>query len=276
MKKVYCMLGIVICCVLHSVSARADMIWEPDDSFYESHSGECTYVNRQFTANGPEGKVILYKSPELPVETDTWENGYQTYISFTYTDSDGIVWGVYDGKPGGWMPMAYMEVVYDSISFREEHSADLVEQTGELDMRYLRKEIKLWKYPGSEQCAAIEAGDHTPSYQTLYVDRGGHSWGWVGYYYGHKDVWVCIDQPTADFDELYPDGAPEPEEKTEDVPPGNSDAGDEEPGNPAQDQKTERIVPRMDRGVVRAAVIMVALVILATAGLLFAVRKRRR
>ncbi|MDE6169306.1 MAG: hypothetical protein K2G28_12715, partial [Acetatifactor sp.] len=127
--------GILCCCGLWAMSVRADVIWEPMDSFYEKHSSECTYVNRQFTAKGPDGKVILYKSPILPEQVAVWENGYQAYISFTYKDSHGIVWGIFEGENGmtGWMPMAYMEAVYDSISFQEEFEDEIQDHIGELD-----------------------------------------------------------------------------------------------------------------------------------------------
>lgn len=265
MKKILCALGALICCLSFVFSAEADVIWEPQDSFYQEHSSKCTYVNRQFTAAGPDGRVILYKNPEMPIETGTWENGYQVYISFTYTDSDGIEWGVYDGNPGGWMPMAYMEVVYDSISFKEEHSAELVEQNGELDSKYHGEEIFLWKYPGSEEYQSFPLRDYQPSYQSVYVDEEGHSWGCVGYYFGIRDVWICLDQPTADFDRLYPEGIAKPEESERDP-----SAESQKPEN----GETERIVPKMNYSAVIIAVIMVAAVVLATAAMLVRIKKR--
>lgn len=38
--------------------ARADLLWEPDNRFYRDHP--CTYVDRSFYANGPDGFVTLW------------------------------------------------------------------------------------------------------------------------------------------------------------------------------------------------------------------------
>ena len=151
MKKLFIILGGLLWCMLCKFSVKADVIWTPDDSFFEKHESQCTYVNRRFTANGPDGVVILYQSPELPVETARWKNGERYYINFTYEDGDGVVWGVYEnGGTHGWMPMEYMDVVYDTISFEEEYKDQIVEESGALDGAYLGKEIYKWSYPGAE------------------------------------------------------------------------------------------------------------------------------
>lgn len=257
---------VMIACMSISLCARADMIWEPQDSFYEKHASECNYVNRLFEANGPDGKVILYQSPEMPIEKGSWENGYRAYISFVYTDSEGVEWGIYDNdaKLSGWVPMAYMEVVYDSISFKEEHSAEIVEQQGELDSKYHGEEIYLWKYPGSEEGQAFQVTDYPPSYQSVYVDAEGRSWGCIGYYFGIRDKWICLDQPAADFDQLYPEGIEKPGESR------NVSSEREQP----EKGETERIVPKMNDRTVIIAVIMVTVVVLATAVLLVIIKRR--
>ena len=66
MKKILCLWAVVGCFLFCGLCVRADVIWEPEDSFYKKHSEECVYVNRLYTANGPDGEVILYKSPEMP------------------------------------------------------------------------------------------------------------------------------------------------------------------------------------------------------------------
>ncbi|MDE7477774.1 MAG: hypothetical protein K2M91_07475 [Lachnospiraceae bacterium] len=133
MKKWFCILGVLICCTFCTLAVQADIIWEPNDIFYNSHVSECTYVNRVYTANGPDDIVIVYKSPESAQIITKLKNGSSIYISYTYEDSDGILWGIYedtDHKETGWMPMDYMEVVYDSISFAEEFDSDIVVQDG--------------------------------------------------------------------------------------------------------------------------------------------------
>ena len=86
MKKFICLMVMMTCFLFCTISVRADVIWEPQDDFYEKHRSDCTHVGRQFIADGPDGKVILYKSPESVKEVATWENGYKVWISFTYED----------------------------------------------------------------------------------------------------------------------------------------------------------------------------------------------
>lgn len=220
MKKWIAFLSGCLCYMLCILPVRADVIWEPLDSFYEKHSSECEYVSRTYTANGPDGEVILYESPISDREVARWENGFNAYISFTYEDENGVVWGIYEDHDSktGWMPMEYMDVVYDAISFAEEYEADITTETGELDEQYLGESVWFWRYPGATEGYEATVDNDVPQYHGTYVDSQGHSWGNVGYYFGHKNFWICLDRPGADFDTLYPEGTSgigvtQPEEK---------------------------------------------------------------
>lgn len=292
MKKWKWFLGGMICCIccmLYVFPAKADVIWEPEDSFYQKHASDCTYVNRVFTANGPDNVVLVYQSPELPIVVERWENGNTEWISFTYKDSDGIVWGYCRG----WMPMEYMEVVYDSISFAEEYADQITKDPGELGNEYLGKEIYCWGYPGAENGYTMTLGsDYTPSYSGVFTDEEGNIWGSVGYYFGRKNFWICIDKPEVDYEQLYPNGGPQ--RGSSDKAQGTVTAqesnrsGDEERLAPAGEgadagstssgngNRAARIVPKMNGRTVAAAVGMVALVVAATAALLTGLRKGRK
>lgn len=186
MKKRTRQCAVLICCILFTIvgsmvsvlPVSADIIWEPEDMFYNDHASECTYVNRAFTANGPDGIVIVYKNPESPQKVTQLENGTVIYISYTYQDSDGILWGIYENtnaKKTGWMPMEYMEIVYDSISFAEEFQEEIVGAVEQdLDSQYLGQEIYLWEYPGAEmvrQCRHKSICPHTAMY--FKMKKGG-------------------------------------------------------------------------------------------------------
>ncbi|MCI9278133.1 hypothetical protein D7X48_09255 [bacterium D16-50] len=261
MKRWLGILSGLICCALCSFSVRADMIWEPQDSFYERHEKECEYVNRQFTANGPDGMVIVYKSPELPEIVDTWENGHRVSIIFTYRDSDGILWGIYDDYRGkcGWVPMDYMSVVYDDISFRDEYEGEIEIRKGQLDDKYLGTEVYFWSYPGGDAYILMKLSEYTPEYGETFVDEEGNVWGGVGYYYGIKNNWICIDKPDASFQELYPEGGPRRGR--------GSDSGEEEWGSGTKTDG-DRIVPKGDSRAMTVTLAMVALVVSVTAVLL--------
>lgn len=299
MRKIVYVLAGLLCCLLgSSFSARADVIWEPEDSFYWKHAEECTYVSRMYTTNGPDNKVISYKSPELPQEVDTWENGVRVQILFTYEDSYGNLWGIYDDYRGttGWIPMEYMELVYDSIAFREEHEAQIIGDVGDLDEKYVGETIYLWEYPGSEEYTSMEVSDYTPEYRGIYVDGNGKRWGCVQYYFGIKNTWVYIDEPTADFEQIFPEGVADraatdreaddkaPEEQGEKVLEGQeTESWQEESRQTAEEEKqnsksggTERIVPRLNRNLVVTASILVILVVAVTAVLLVKLKGGRK
>lgn len=207
MKKVIGLCVILVNMFLCIQTVHADVIWEPENTFYAKHSDECEMVDRGFTANGPNGKVIVYKSPENPTEVDSIPNGDPTWITWTYTDSDGIVWGCPNNFENGWVPMDYMVVIYDYISFEEEYGDRFVEKTGNVDDAYMGKLIYLWNYPGSEDFAEIDLSgdwaDRMPEYHTTYVDEAGRTWGFCGYYYGMRNFWVCLDAADADYVKLY-------------------------------------------------------------------------
>lgn len=269
MRKYLCFAAVFFCFLFCTLSVRADVIWEPEDSFYEQHSSQCTHVNRRFTANGPDGRVILYKSPESAKVIDTWENGHQVSISFTYEDSNGILWGIYDDGSGqtGWMPMEYMEVVYDHISFAEDHGSEIVEQSGVLEEKYRGGDVCCWEYPGAEEFFIDPMNmQDLPKYSSVYTDEKGYTWGYIGYYYGRRNFWICIDRPTADYGQLYPDGGPLIGALAEDAETNDPDL---------EEQGAERIVPEQDHGMAILVTALVALVVLVTAGLLVVLRKSR-
>ena len=275
MKKRTRQCAALICCILFTIvgsmvsvlPVSADIIWEPEDMFYNDHASECTYVNRAFTANGPDGIVIVYKNPESPQKVTQLENGTVIYISYTYQDSDGILWGIYENtnaKKTGWMPMEYMEIVYDSISFAEEFQEEIVGSVEQdLDSQYL---------------------GHLPTYSHVFQDEEGRFWGNVNYYYGMKNKWVCIDQPTADFEALFPNGAPqrgntkneqnntEQEKTSEESTKISADSSMEQPD---KQSSAERIVPKQKQSIVIITTILVLVVVLVTAGLLVILWRRK-
>ncbi len=281
MKKIICLLGMMTCFLFCTISVRADVIWEPEDDFYENHRSECTHVNRQFIAAGPDGVVILYKSPESDKEVATWENGYQTWISFTYEDGQGIVWGFPSGweEKSGWVPMEYMKVVYDSISFMEEHRNRIEEQSGRLDESYKDDIVYYWKYPGSADGGSINMQDweYTPDYSSVYTDEEGRSWGYVGYFYGYRGVWICLDNPTAEYEELYPNGALQVEMKDNDEIKEESQSEEIQNGEnqTVENLNTERIKPQTNHRIIVVVIVLVAVVVLVTIALLVMLKKRK-
>jgi hypothetical protein len=147
--------------------------------------------------------VTVYESPESDEVKATYANGEVLYISYIYTDPDGIQWGYYENWEtgvSGWVPMDYLELIYDGISFEEEFGHLFSEEEGTLAAEHQGKLVKFWKYPGStEYLEWTVEGENMPAYQTVYTDSNGVRWGREGYYMGLRGYWINLDAPDADF-----------------------------------------------------------------------------
>ena len=124
--------------------AGADVIWTPDDSFYDQHYEDCDYEGRRYYANGADGYVTVMESPEKRNVLDILANGPVLYVSMTYDKGMSGKWGLVqyvlndEGQPAedyswdegatvGWIKMEELLSVYDGYSFAEEHRAEIQE-----------------------------------------------------------------------------------------------------------------------------------------------------
>jgi hypothetical protein len=202
MKKIYLRgLGILACLVmvlLMSKSAQADVIWTPNDDFFEKHYEECEQLGRSYTANGEEGYVEIKKDPRSKETVENVENATEFFVSFTYTDKKGIVWGVveYDDSTG-WIRMEELLIIYDNISFMEEHKDEIKTYQGEADDIELGEEpVQFYQYPGSgTSISAIEIKEDKPEFSYTYEDPEGRLWGYVAYHFANRG-WICLNDPT--------------------------------------------------------------------------------
>ena len=264
MKRLVCLLCAVLMAMCCIVSAGADVIFEPNDSFYESHREDCVRNERNYTAAGPNGDVTVYQSPESDKVMAVFANGEVVYISYVYTDAaTGIQWGYYQNWEtdiAGWVPMAYLELIYDGISFEEEFGHLFVQEEGTLSVEHQGKAVKFWKYPGStEYIEWTVEGENMPAYHTVYTDGDGVRWGCQGYYMGLRGYWINLDAPDAD----YIPHETEPVEETE---------APTEPKN--GNDKVEEIVPEGNNMTVVVIAAVTAVVVL-TVGLLFVLKRKK-
>ena len=236
MKKRKLLMLLILSIFFGTVSVWAmeeENVWKPDEAFFLEHEEECIVENREYSANGPNGKVIIYESPASSKVVNMLENGEIVLIDYIFTNENGITWGFCElaGK-FGWLPMPYMVTVYDYLNFEEEYGDQFQTEKGALtdgppglDDEQKRKfhwefldsncHVKFWTYPGSSSKYTLVFAKGTSSmanYSKTFVDEEGRTWGFVGYFSG-KNVnrWVClesVEEMIADFDELYPEGAP--------------------------------------------------------------------
>ena len=204
-----------ICCLLLlaafllPLTVQADVIYEPFDSFYEQHRRECTYVSRRYTAVGPNGNVTLYESPVDPKVEMTYENGTVLDVSYSYEANDGVLWACcdnWDDGATGWVPMEYLELIYDGKSFQEEFGDQFVPVEMNFDISELNGEaMYFWEYPGCKEPFQGPSGiENGPTLINTYRDEMGYEWGPCGYYFGIKGHWINLNNPTADYETLYP------------------------------------------------------------------------
>ena len=170
----------------------ADVILEPDNGFFRAHESECRALEgRTYIADGPEGTLPLYSAPGGTLRKSI-PNGEAFFCRWAYWDKKGDVWG-YSESHELWAPLGYTLVQYDHIAFEADHGDDFLPGDG----RALDEELTafvFYAYPGSP--------DHYPMDQIgpltadeLYVDEAGRTWGFVSYYYGWRNMWVCLDDP---------------------------------------------------------------------------------
>lgn len=267
MKKLTVLICALLLAILHlSISASADVIYEPFDSFYEQHRSECLYVGRSYTAVGPNGNITLYKSPNDAETEKTYPNGTALYVSYQYQDVDGILWACcdnWDDNITGWVPMEYLELIYDGQSFYEEHADQIIPVQISLDSAELTgKTVYFWEYPGSSDYIDVEmSADYRPSFQESYTDENGTEWIRCGYFMGIKGKWVNKNQPTADYDTLFPNRVDETE-------PVATVTASVEPVEPVDEIKP---APSGSIWILTVAVAAVA----ATAGMLLVILKKK-
>lgn len=190
-----------------ALPAYADVLWEPENRFYEDHRDECQYHNRSYTVNSPQGYADIRSAPN-GVVTAQAENGRRVNVYFTCRD-----WG-YISNTGleGWAPLAELSLIYDYASFAEEHGGEIfpVDKAvtdPPLD-DYLetgKTTVVFWPYPNAERMSGYYTGDHglellkaLREYGVFtYTDEEGHLWGFCSYLYGHRNFWVLLDDPGA-------------------------------------------------------------------------------
>lgn len=219
---------ISICPVTH-----ADVIGTPMDGFfgsdsfnlfYMSHSDECYDDYRSYTTLT---RVTVYSSPQSFLVKGHIPAQEEITIKFRYTDRRDIDWGFMDnGELSGWMPMDYLHAVYNTDDFARDYADQLqhLEEPIILDEIYAAEEIFRWEYPGSDSGTARYYGTgNMPHFWYLYTDPEGRLWGQLprqasprilSWERGPEFCWICIDDPTANFAELYPNGAPEVDLRT--------------------------------------------------------------
>lgn len=226
MKRFFTCLLAVLTLLSLTPAAYADVLWEPDNNFYEKHSDECVYVGRSYYANGPKGFVTLWDAPDGSTVAAQYENGVTLHVTWQYQDW-GCVESWKDGwegsgsiPAGGWVPMSELYLVYDYISFEEEYGQYFTDYNGEFaeydgqtwdGVQVYDYPIQAYEYPFDcrgiyesieqtpEVLDALRGTPDTPScISKVFREENGTVWGFVSYLYGHRNFWFDLTNPTRD------------------------------------------------------------------------------
>lgn len=266
-----------LCCTLVLLfcltpAAHADVLWTPDNAFFETHYDDCTYVGRSYYANGEEGYVTLWDAPDGAIVTGQYQNGFTLHVYWLYEDWGCItVWGD-EERVEGWVPMSNLALIYDYICFAEEHAEQIKDYNGEFS-GYADDSngIVFREYPGAPAPKLVwDYDDITPqltgsedgySYiSQIFTDEDGLTWGYVGYLYGNRNLWFCLDDPKG---ETLPAQQESSSATTETAPPADG----------------VELIPPQEPQLPSAALlpyILVGCVVVVTAALLLWFRARKK
>ncbi len=223
MKRLLILLLALLLCLSMAVPALADVIWEPEGDFFLEHESECSYENRAYIAAGAEGFVRAFDEP-LGKLTAEYPNGEEFWIEWIWDREGG--WGYFryhdedEGWQQAWVQMGDLTVKYDAVSFAQEHGAEFLhpEEDALLPLEGL-EQLVVWTYPGAEDhyVLAVYADSDQPPlwFDTLYEDPEGRTWGNLNYYYGYRNVWVCLTDPESEDLSAAVPAAPETPAPTE-------------------------------------------------------------
>ena len=218
MKKRFWIL-LVICLLITPVTvAYANPILVPDNDFLIEHwDYDIMYSGREYSTNGASGTVSVKKEPGSNIWIGILENGISMYINYVY-DYNGTIWGLVnypydnDGNPDtpyktitGWVPLDELLVIYDYISFAEEHEHEIYPYTGGYELAQSGDDTVLWTWPNSGVNKGTLHWNSLEEYEqenfriiSAYTDEQGREWGFCyGQIYVDENVWICLGDPTS-------------------------------------------------------------------------------
>lgn len=180
----------------------ADIAYVPEDDFYRRHAEDSRYENRVWLVNGANGYALVYSSPTGKPE-GILSNGERYLVNYIYEN-----WGHLEYFPencdtsdwrnriSGWVNLRDMTRDYDYRSFDADHSSEYEQKERELSVSSSNT-IYGYKYPGSG-VVVDELGSWRSSdlfFSMIYTDSEGREWGFLGYYMGSRNYWICLDDP---------------------------------------------------------------------------------
>jgi len=207
MKKVVFTLILAWLILLPAFSAFADVLVEPDNDFFNKNRRNIVQLDRSHYVNAPGGFAVMKEAPGVRGEITRIENGETVFVNYTCL-YNGEFWGLTLGYPvpeqgrsaDGWIRMDDLLVLYDYISFAEEHFDEFYDYKGDFEELERAGAAVLWPWPGAEAPVwKVEQLDMSDieylQVSFAYTDESGREWGFVTYLYGSRNIWICLSDP---------------------------------------------------------------------------------
>ena len=178
-----------------TVPALADVIWEPGDSFYDSHRFEVKYVEYVYEA---VRDTALYASPKA-FAGERIPEGQTISINYLWKKN----WGAghvnlvqAGGYQEGWFELTDFRRLYTVVDFESSHQGEFAGREGTVPLER-GNPVYLYSFPGSgisypTDTAPVE-GEDSLRYTAVYTDPEGLEWGGIEYPEGR--LWVCLSEP---------------------------------------------------------------------------------
>ena len=202
---------LVLCIIIAAPNAvYADALATSSNSFFDRHASDIIFLGRNFVADGEGGSVAVKKAPGSAGEIYKIENGDIVFVQYSCLYG-GNYWGFIYTIPG-WVRLDQMLVLYDNISFIEDHRDEFYSYEGTYDELEKTGGAIAWSWPGSGAQLWINEGMDSGGFMNSYTwkDPEGREWGFAPGYQGFSDSWVCLSDPmNGDIPAFNPPPPPE-------------------------------------------------------------------
>lgn len=195
--------------LLLALPALADEIYEPEDSFYQSHARECEHAERFYVVTGAGADVAEAPGQKSVGSCAAGETIYAEYI--WRSEKSGSTWGLVNFRNAegywdeGWVLLDGMEIVPDGREFNAQYGGEVYTSEDAPEIKLWETGPYLWTYPGAAEPDAVldtfvdpehfYDADLILTFRTLYDDPEGRTWGRIDYWRGWQDRWVCLSDP---------------------------------------------------------------------------------
>lgn len=191
MKKLFCLILTLALLLCLSTTAFADIIWAPFEGFYTDNREYFTYAGYYAYANSPTGEVMLYDKPDGN-QVGAIPNGETVYIQHIYETKDSPAWALFTDET--YALLSDLMNRYDREFFDDHPEITEAAPVGFSVTIPKDAPILCWTYPRGTYTQEQNHwdADIMSGLAEYYTDEDGLVWGYMGYWMGHQNIWICL------------------------------------------------------------------------------------